>query len=295
MKKKIIFKGVATALITPFKNEKIDYHGLERLIEEQIASGIDALVIGGTTGEAAVLDRSEREELYHFSSKIICGRIPMIAGVGTNDTKTTLEYAAYAEKSGADALLAVTPYYNKGTADGIVSHYLTLANSTDLPIILYNVPSRTGVNLSLDAIKKLATHKNVVAIKEASDSIDRLTSLSVLSDEITLYSGNDSQIYSTLSLGGLGIISVASNAIPKLIKDICNEYFMGNYKRALVLQHNILEFVNSLFFETNPAPIKYLMHKLGFCTSEIRLPLTIPNKKTQEKLLLEYEKITKMA
>ena len=291
MEKTLIFKGVATALITPFRNGAIDFDALRRIIDLQIDSGIEALVIGGTTGEAAVLSPRERCELYVKACEITDGRARVIAGVGTNDTRTTIEYAEMARSAGANALLAVTPYYNKGTNDGLVYHYLSLANSTDLPIILYNVPSRTGVNLPIETIDKLSHNERISAIKEATDSLDRLTALSALAERITLYSGNDSQIYPTLSLGGMGIISVASNAIPTLIKRICDEYFSGNLREALMLQRRVLRLVNSLFTETNPSPIKALMNALGYCSGEIRLPLSEADEKTRELVLDEYRRL----
>jgi 4-hydroxy-tetrahydrodipicolinate synthase len=210
--------------------------------------------------------------------------VPLIFGVGTNDTKTTLKYAHLAEKYSPDGLLAVTPYYNKGTDEGVVKHYKTLAESTDLPIILYNVPSRTGVNLSLSAIEALADLENIAAIKEASDSTDRLTSLSLFSDKIALYSGNDSQIYTALALGGAGVISVLSNIAPCEVLAVTRSYFEKRYDDALAYQKAILPKVNAIFAETNPSPIKYAMSLCGFCKSEMRLPLTEP--KTETKKLL---------
>ena len=225
MTKTEIFTGVATAMVTPFKNGKIDYASLELLIERQIKAGISTLVIGGTTAEAATLSDKERYELFVESKKMIGGRAKIIYGTGTNDTKKVVEYTRFAESLRCDGALIVTPYYNKGTEDGIFRHYLTVADSTDLPIILYNVPSRTGVNLGLNLLARLSEHPNIVALKEASDSTDRLMSLSALSDLLTLYAGNDSQIYPTLALGGKGVISVISNLLPKETANICKLYF----------------------------------------------------------------------
>ena len=281
MKKKTIFSGVATALITPFKHGKIDYASLGRIIEFQIESGVDALVIGGTTGEAATLSDYERDKLYSFSSEIINHRVPLILGVGSNDTKKAVKYVKKAKEHGTDAALAVTPYYNKGTDNGIIAHYQKIANATDLPIILYNVPSRTGVNLSINAVDKLADEENICAIKEASDSSDRLVELSKLSDRITLYSGNDTQIYTALSLGGMGVISVLSNVHPCEVLNITNAFWRGDTELSLNLQRKILESVKALFTETNPTPIKYAMHQAGYCEPDVRLPLSLPTEKTK--------------
>lgn len=289
MKKKTIFSGTATALITPFKHGKIDYAALGRILEFQISAGIDALVIGGTTGEAATLSDYERDKLYSFSAEVINQRVPLILGVGSNDTKRAVKYAKRAKMHGADAMLAVTPYYNKGTEDGIVFHYQKLANSTDLPTILYNVPSRTGVNLSFEAVRLLSEEENISAIKEASDSSDRLVELSALSDKITVYAGNDTQIYTSLSLGGMGVISVLSNVCPCEVLAITNAFWRGDTETSLVLQRKALRKIQALFLETNPAPIKYAMHLLGHCAPDVRLPLYLPNEATRVILNEEFK------
>ena len=283
--KNLIFSGVATALVTPFKNGEIDFPSLSGIIDFQLKSDIDAIVALGTTGEASTLSEYERYKLYEFAAERVNGKVPLIFGTGSNDTKKSIEYTKRAEKTGADAILAVTPYYNKGTEEGIIQHYKSIANSTNLPIILYNVPSRTGVNLSISAIEELADEENIVAIKEASDSTDRLTAISVLSDKITLYSGNDSQIYPTLSLGGMGVISVLSNALPCETLKITKSFFSGDYEGSLKAQKTLLPKINALFKETNPSPIKYVMSLLGFSTDEMRLPLTTPSEKTKELLI----------
>ncbi len=287
MKKNIIFRGCATALITPFRDEGIDYTALAALIDIQISAGIDCIVIGGTTGEASTLGDSERYELFAFAKERTDGRCKLMLGTGSNDTKKAMRYTAAASSIGADGALVVTPYYNKGTKDGIVSHYLKIAEASDIPIMLYNVPSRTGVNLSLEAVARLAECERIVGIKEASDSQDRLTALSAFGDSLYLYSGNDSQVYSTLALGGLGVISVASNIIPELMRELTSEYFLGRHGAALRLQKALLPFINALFAETNPAPIKYIMSKCGLCSDEIRLPLSMP--KGDTALLIERE------
>ena len=284
MRDKTIFSGVATALITPFKNSEIDFDALGKIIDFQLDSGFDALVIAGTTGEASTLSESERYALYEFAKAHTGGAVPLIFGTGSNDTKTALKYTRRAAELGADAALVVTPYYNKGTAGGIISHYQTIANSTDLPIILYNVPSRTGVNLSIDAVRKLAEHENIIALKEASDSADRLVELSELTDSLTLYSGNDTQTHLTLSLGGAGVISVASNIAPGKVLNITQSFARGDIYASLCAQKALLPLCRAIFLETNPSPIKYLMSKAGFCAPDLRLPLSEPSEHTKRVL-----------
>ncbi len=293
MKKKIIFRGAATALITPFSDGKIDYSSFEKLINAQIEAKIPALVVGGTTGEAATLSDKERYELYLFAKKAIDGRARLILGTGTNDTRVAIKHTHFAEELGCDGALVVTPYYNKGTEEGLVRHYLAIASSTDLPIIVYNVPSRTGVNLSFSQLTRLSEKENIVAIKEASDSQDRLVDLSLLRGKLALYAGSDSAIYSCLALGGLGVISVISNFCPRMTQNICESYFSGNYERALEIQKSLLPFIKAVFAETNPAPIKYALSKIGFCENELRLPLASPSPFT-EKLIDEIIEGTKL-
>ena len=288
MDKKVIFKGCATALITPFWDEKIDFVALEKIIEMQISGGVDALVIGGTTGEAATLCDSERYALFEFCKDKVNGRIPLIFGTGTNDTEVAVRHTRVAEKIGCDGVLTVTPYYNKGTEDGICAHYLKIAEASELPVLLYNVPTRTGVNLSYKSINALCEHPNIVGIKEASDSADRLVTLREYSDSLSLYAGSDSQIYTTLALGGEGVISVLSNAYPKYVADMCRLYRNGNTREALKMQISALGMIRALFAETNPAPIKYLMSRLGLCKNELRLPLSVANNTTRGAINAEF-------
>lgn len=283
MLKNEIFRGVGTALITPFANGRIDFPTLERLIERQLDAKIDALVIGGTTAEAATLSDKERYELFKESKRIIDGRCKLIYGTGTNDTKVAVKHTRYASRLGCDGVLVVTPYYNKGTSEGIIRHYQAIADSIDAPVILYNVPSRTGVNLTIDILETLAKHENIYAIKEASDSQDRLTAISAING-LDLYSGNDSQIYPVLSIGGLGVISVISNLFPKETMEICKLYLANKYKESLKLQQDMLPLINTLFLETNPAPVKYAMSRCGLCLSDMRLPMWLPTKQTREKI-----------
>ena len=284
MEKKRIFRGTGCALITPFKKGEIDYEALGKLIERQIEAMVDALIIGGTTGEAATLSNKERYELFSFAKERISGRTKLIFGTGTNDTRVALKHTKFAEELGCDGVLLVTPYYNKGTEDGIEKHYLNIAESVDLPIIVYNVPSRTGVNLGINLLNRLANHENIVAIKEASDSTDRLVTLAAFSDKLALYAGNDSEIYPPLALGGAGVISVVANILPIATKALCDGYFEGKHTHALRLQLELLPFIKTLFLETNPSPIKYAMEKVGLCTREVRLPLSEPRESTKEEI-----------
>ena len=280
MKKKEIFRGVGTALITPMRGGEIDFEALARLIEMQILAGVDALIIGGTTGEAATLSDSERDALYCRSAELVDGRVRLILGTGTNDTREAVARTRRAAQIGCDGALVVTPYYNKGTEEGVYRHYMAVAECSDLPIILYNVPSRTGVNLGTGLLARLSEQENVAGLKEASDSVDRLVALAALTDSLPLYAGNDSQIYPTLALGGIGVISVVSNPLPSLVKRITDAYLRGDTAESIEWQVRILPLVRALFAETNPTPVKWLMEHLGLCSSEARLPLSEPREST---------------
>ena len=284
MKKKIPFLGTGTALITPFREGEVDYRALEGLIERQIEAKIPALIIGGTTGEAATLSDEERYGVYRFAIEQASGRTKIILGAGTNDTRVAIRHTEAAEMLGADGILVVTPYYNKGTERGTAEHYRAIASATSLPVILYNVPSRTGVNLSLGLLRELSEIDNIVALKEAGDSLDRLVELSTLGDDMYLYSGNDTQIFPTLSLGGVGVISVASNLFPREIEQISALYFAGEHERARELQKALLPLIHALFWETNPTPVKYAAWRMGLCENELRLPLAPLSRGHEEKL-----------
>ena len=283
MKKRVIFKGVGTALATPFKDGEIDYPALFRLIDRQIESGVQALIIGGTTGEVATLDDEERERLYTERGAYSDGRCRLILGAGTNDTKKAKEHARLASRIGCDGILVVTPYYNKGTKDGIVNHYLQIADQSDLPILLYNVPGRTGVHLSFDQLSTLCECERIVGIKEASDSAERLVALAAMED-LTLYAGNDSQFFTVLSLGGAGVISVVSNLFPERFTSLYKSFSQGKHADALHEQKRLLPLIGALFLETNPAPLKYAMESMGLCSSEVRLPLSLPTEDTKKAL-----------
>lgn len=284
MSKKKIFRGIGTALITPFRDGMIDYTALNNIIEMQIEAGVNAIIIGGTTAEAATLTDGERYQLFAYAKAAIASRCKLIFGTGTNDTRLAIEHTKRASKIGCDGVLCVTPYYNKGTESGIVKHYLQIAESSTAPVLLYNVPSRTGVNLSLDAVRTLSEHENIVGIKEAADSHDRLISLREICDDFALYAGNDTAAYSVLSLGGDGVISVFSNAYPKYAVRLAKEFFAGQRDVSLNMQIKALPLIRAMFSETNPSPIKYLMHKMGLCSPDVRLPLDLPNEKTRREL-----------
>ena len=281
--KNTVFRGVGTALITPFSSDKIDFAVLERLIEMQVSAGVGALVIGGTTGEAAVLDDSERYDLYRAAHEAVDGRTKLILGTGTNDTRVAIKHTEMAEKIGCDGVLLVTPYYNKGTEEGLFRHYREIINSTSLAAILYNVPSRTGVNLSLDLVRRLAELEGVVGIKEASGSADRLAELSAI-DGLDLYAGNDAETYQVMALGGRGVISVVSNLYPSDMVRLCRLCDEGKYDEARRLQSKLLPLIKALFLETNPAPIKYAMWRAGYSLPDMRLPMWVPTRATREKV-----------
>ncbi len=239
----------------------------------QIEAGIDALIIGGTTGEAATLSDEERYQLYTYAKDVIGGRAPLIFGTGTNDTYRARRLTKMASRIGCDGVLVVTPYYNKGTDEGIIRHFLTIAEESTAPVLLYNVPSRTGVNLKTEVLERLSEHENIVGIKEAHDSMDRLMELSALGERLPLYAGNDSAFFGVLSLGGHGVISVISNAYPKEMKRVYELFCGGDRQGALNEQIRLLPLIKSAFIETNPSPIKYIMSKMGLVENELRLPL----------------------
>ena len=281
-----IFTGAATAIITPFSEGKIDYVSFKNIIEDQIKGGIDAIVVAGTTGEAATLTHEEHCECIKFVVDTVEGRVPVIAGTGPNDTAYGIELSKYACEVGADALLLVTPYYNKATPKGLIKNFIETAEATDKPIILYNVPSRTGCNISLPVYKELAKHERIVAVKEASGNISSIAELiAECGDSFDIYSVNDDQIVPIMSLGGAGVISVLSNLLPKETHDITRLCFEGNYKDAAALQLKYLELINSLFCEVNPVPVKTAMAELGMCKVDMRLPLCEMEDNTKARLV----------
>lgn len=273
--KEIIFKGCGTAICTPFtEDNKVNYKELEEFIEFQIRNKIDALIVCGTTGEAATMSDEERKSVIKFIVDIVKGRVPVIAGTGSNNTMSAISMTKYAEDIGVQGALLVTPYYNKTTQEGLIEHYKLIAKNTKLPIILYNVPSRTSVNIEPKTCLELSKIDNIVAIKEASGNISQIASISALcGDNLNIYSGNDDQIIPILSLNGIGVISVASNIIPKYMHEIVQEYLEGNRIEALKKQLHVDEFTKKLFCEVNPIPIKGLLNLNGFNFGTPRLPL----------------------
>ena len=289
--KNTIFTGAATAIITPFKNGSIDYTSFKGIIEQQIAGNIDAIVVAGTTGEAATLTHEEHMECMKFVVDTVAGRVPVIAGTGSNDTAYAIELSQYACEIGADALLLVTPYYNKATAKGLTKSFLATADATNKPIILYNVPSRTGCNIPLSVYKELAKHERIVAVKEASGNISAIAELiAECGDSLDVYSGNDDQIVPIMSLGGKGVISVLSNVAPKETHEMTRLCLEGDFKSAAALQLKYLDLINALFCEVNPIPAKTAMAEMGFCDVEMRLPLCEMEDATKARLLTSLKK-----
>lgn len=292
MTKNIIFEGAATALITPFSDGKVDFDAFEKLIEFQIENGINAIAVTGTTGEASTLSDSEHRACIAFAVRAAAGRVPVIAGTGSNDTAHAVEMSKYACRAGCDALLLVTPYYNRATPRGLSESYLKIANETDRPIILYNVPSRTGVWLTAAALRPLASHPRIVAIKEASGDMGFATRMMAeFGDSLTFYSGNDDITVPMLSIGGKGVISVLSNIFPGEVADMCLKYRTGDTEGAKNDQLGFLPMVDALFAETNPIPIKCAAAMLGLCREEYRLPLCPPSDTVKKRLaqLLEQK------
>ena len=282
-----IFKGAGVALVTPMKeNGEISYDSLDRLIESQIEGGTDALIVCGTSGEAPTLDDPEHLEAIRFAVERTRGRIPVIAGTGSNNTAHAVMMSEEAEKLGADGLLLVTPYYNKATQDGLYVHYRTIAAATSLPCIVYNVPSRTGTNVLPETMARLARdQENIVAIKEASGSISQVAKLAALTEgSLDIYSGNDDQIVPICSLGGIGVISVLSNVAPRQTHDIVQLCLEGRYPEALALQLKALPLVEQLFIEVNPIPVKAALNLQGFEVGAPRLPLTVLTEAHQKTL-----------
>lgn len=290
--KELIFRGAATALITPFDERgAVDYTAFARLIDFQISGGVDALVICGTTGEGSTLTDDEHRECIRFAVEHIAGRVPVIAGTGSNDTDYANSLSKYACEVGADALLLVTPYYNKATPRGLIKSFLDTAEKTDRPIILYNVPSRTGVNITLPVYRELAKHERIVAVKEASGNLSQVAQIAAeLSDDLAIYSGNDDQIVPILSLGGQGVISVLSNVMPRETHDICEKFFNGDVAGSRELQLKYLDLINNLFIEVNPIPVKTACGMMGMCGDSMRLPLCEMEESNRQKLAESMKK-----
>ena len=275
MKKQSIFTGAATAIITPLTEAGIDYEAFGRLIDWQIDSGIDALVVAGTTGEGSCLTDDEHREVIRYSVQRAAGRVPIIAGTGSNDTDYAIQLTKCACEVGADAALVVTPYYNKATQKGLIKMYEQIADASTIPLILYNVPSRTGVNIEPSTFAVLADHPMISAIKEANGDFSRMAeTMSLVGDKLDLYSGNDDQIIPAMALGGKGVISVLSNLLPAETSAMCKYYLEGREKEATALQLKYIPLIKSLFCEVNPIPVKAAMAAMGYCEDYLRMPLT---------------------
>lgn len=287
MRNEHIFQGVATALITPTTENGVDYAAFKKLIEWQISEGINALVICGTTGESSTLTDEEHRQVLKFAIDTVAGRVPMIAGTGSNDTAYAIDMTRYACQIGYDAMLVVTPYYNKTTQKGLVAMFGAIADASTKPIILYNVPSRTGVSIEPATYAKLAEHPMIAAIKEANGNLSKIVETAALvGDKLDIYSGNDDQVVPIMACGGQGVISVLSNVAPKAAVEMCKKFFDGDVAGAMELQKKYLPLINALFCEVNPIPVKAAMSAMGFCENYLRLPL-VPMEEDHRAMLLE--------
>lgn len=286
-----VFKGSAVAIVTPFHEAGIDFPAFSGLIARQIEGGTDCIVVCGTTGEASTLSAEEKSAAIEFVVKEVAGRVPVIAGTGGNNTANVIRDSVAAEKLGADALLIVTPYYNKATQAGLVAHYTAVADAVNIPIIVYNVPGRTGLNVLPETMQKLMKHKNIVGIKEASGNIEQIVNLAALCPDCDIYSGNDDQVLPLLSIGGKGVISTIANVIPKDMHDLCQAFFDGDLTEARRLQFKILPVWKAAFCEVNPIPIKTMCAMLGWCNDLLRLPMCPPSESNRAfiaRTLSEY-------
>ena len=282
--------GCITALITPFKNGEIDYDAYGNLIDFQISAGVSGIVVLGTTGESATVDEGERRQLISFAKEKIGGRVPMLVGTGSNSTKRTVAFTEDAEKYGADGILAVTPYYNKATVSGLTEHYRVVAGSTSLPVILYNVPARTGVNMTSATLKRLGDVSNIVGVKEASGSIENtLSILSELKDRFQIYSGCDELTVPLMSVGARGVISACANVIPEKMAGMCRDFYEGRVEKSGKTQNEIYPFIKEMFAEVNPIPVKTALYLMGKCENEFRLPMCASTRTEQiRNMLTDY-------
>lgn len=289
--KNTVFTGAATAIVTPMTENGVDYETFGRLIDWQIKEGIDAIVAAGTTGEGPTLSDEEHREVLKFAVDKVAGRVPVIAGTGSNDIAYAIELTKYACEIGADAMLVVTPYYNKATQGGLIKSFTAIADASTKPVIMYNVPSRTGCNIKPETCAVLCEHPNISAIKEASGDISQVAKIAALTaGKLDIYSGNDDQILPVMSLGGKGVISVLSNLLPRQTSELCHSYLDGDLKKSMQMQLNYLELINALFCEVNPIPVKAAMAKMGFGENYLRLPLTPMEEKNADKLFALMKK-----
>lgn len=279
-----IFEGSGVALITPFKDNGVDFEKLKELLEWHVKEGTDAIIICGTTGEATTMTEKEKKDVIKFTVDTINKRIPVIAGSGSNNTLAAIEMSKYCESVGVDGLLVITPYYNKTNSKGLFKHFEAINNSVNTPIIVYNVPGRTGVNITPENLVKLSSLSNVVAIKEASGNISQVAKIAAMCKDIDIYSGNDDQIIPIMSLGGKGVISVLANVIPNKVHKMTRDYLDGNVKEACNIQLDTLELTNNLFIETNPIPVKTALNLIGKKVGPLRLPLYDMDEKNENTL-----------
>ena len=290
--KNLIFRGIATAMVTPMPATGVDYDALARFIDFQLEEGINALVAVGTTGESATLTPQERKEVIRFTVERVAGRVPVIAGTGTTTTQHVLEFTKSACDDGADAVLVVTPYYNKATQAGLIAHFTAVADASDKPVILYNVPSRTGCNLLPDTVAVLAKHPNIAAIKEASGNMGQVVELAAkCGDDIAIYSGEDGITLPILSMGGQGCISVASNVVPRTMVSLADTFFRGDVAEAARMQRELWPLIHLLFCEVNPIPAKAAVSAMGYGQEHIRLPLTPMEDAHRAALYAEMKKL----
>lgn len=293
--KKTIFQGCGTAIATPFTDEGVNFEEFRKLIEFQIQNGVDAIIVCGTTGESATMSQEEKEKTIKFAIDTVAKRTKVIVGTGSNNTKAAIKMSKFAEKVGADGLLVVTPYYNKTTQRGLIAHYTEIAKAVTLPIIMYSVPSRTGVNILPETCLELSKIKNIVAIKEASGNLSQVAKIASLCREnLDIYSGNDEQIIPVLSLGGKGVISVLSNIMPKYAHEMTMRYFKGEVQEATKMQLDVIDLIDTLFAEVNPIPVKYALNLMGYNYGKPRLPLielSDSNKKIMEEVMKKHQLI----
>lgn len=281
--KEIIFEGCGTAIVTPFTETGVNFEEFRKLIEFQIENEVDAIIVCGTTGEASTMTEEEKKETIKFAINVAKGRTKVIVGTGSNNTTAAIEMSKFAESAGADGILVVTPYYNKTTQAGLIAHYTEIAKAVNLPIIMYSVPGRTGVNILPETCKELSKIENIVAIKEASGNLSQVAKIaSLCRDDLAIYSGNDDQIIPVLSLGGKGVISVLSNVMPKYTHDMTKKYFEGKLEEATKMQLDVIDLTDALFVEVNPIPVKYSLNLMGFDFGTPRLPLVELSNKNKE-------------
>ena len=291
--KHTVFRGMATAMVTPMKTTgEVDFDTYARFIDWQIENGINALVAVGTTGESATLSQDERKEVIRFAVERVAGRVPVVAGVGTNNTEHVLDFTKSACDSGADALLVVTPYYNKATQNGLFKHFSMVADAAEKPVIMYNVPSRTGCNLQAQTVARLAEHPNIVAVKEASGNMSQVVEIAArCGDKLDIYSGEDALTVPMMAMGGMGCISVLSNVVPKMAVEMCDRFFAGDVAGAAALQCKALPLIDALFSEVNPIPAKAAVAAMGFGEEYLRMPLTPMEEEHRQNLFAQMRKL----